>query len=101
MIVACRVVNCPLYNNGFCCSETILITGDGKCFDLMKGFTPEQSKQIKKTLKIPKIEDVETVEINKPKEEIKEESSVVLKQNNNTEVNDEQPNENQEEHDTM
>ena len=98
MIVACKVVNCPLYNNGFCCSETILITSDGRCFDLMKGFTQEQSEQIRKSLKPLHIEDIETAETNKPKEE---QEDINIEQYNDAEVNDEQSDENQEEYDTV
>ena len=95
MTVTCRMTNCPFYEDGFCCNETILITNDGKCFDLIKGFTQEQFEQVKKIITPSKIEDIEINEINKSENELKEDFNI--EQNDNVEVNDGQSNEDQKE----
>lgn len=57
MTVACRIVDCPLNDNQFCCDNSILIGRDGRCYNLIKGFTPEDEKKLKEISKID-IEDV-------------------------------------------
>ena len=76
MTVTCRMINCPLYDNGFCCSESILITNDGRCFNLIRGFAPDDVQKIREESKIY-IEDVEIVEPNKNnnKEESKDDNN--------------------------
>jgi len=68
MTVTCRIVNCPYNNESICSAKTILINHEGRCFDLIKGFRPEESEIIKSTNKIY-IEDVETQE-HEPKPDI-------------------------------
>ena len=61
MTVACRMMNCPLYDNGFCCGESILISNDGRCFNLIRGFAPDDVKKINEESKMH-IEEIEIIE---------------------------------------
>lgn len=58
MTVACRFKNCPLNNNDFCCAESILIDNVGRCFNLVRGFSPEDDKKLRETTHM----DIEEVE---------------------------------------
>ena len=64
MTVACRVENCPLNDKEFCCDETILIGVDGRCHNLVKGFTPDEVNKLRKNSKM----DIEDVIIDKSTE---------------------------------
>ena len=57
MTVACRMVNCPLNDSQFCCDNSILIGRDGRCYNLIKGFTSDDEKKLRETSKM-EIEDV-------------------------------------------
>ena len=61
MTVACRMMNCPHNNENICSAHTILINPDGRCFDLLKGFRPEEAAKIRNEFKL-NIEDVDIVE---------------------------------------
>lgn len=60
MTVACRMMNCPLNNESICSAQTILIDRDGRCFDLIKGFSQEEINKIVNDIKRQVIEDVES-----------------------------------------
>lgn len=67
MTVACRVNNCPLYDNGFCCDESILIMQDGRCFNLIRGFSSDDEKKLREE-SIMHIEDIE-IEVDQTNDE--------------------------------
>lgn len=73
MTVACRMVNCPHNNENICSATTILINQDGRCFDLAKGFRPEEASKIREEYKLD-IEDVEIVENTEQSQEVAEET---------------------------
>lgn len=58
MTVACRKIDCPLNDNNFCCGESILINNQGMCFNLIKGFAPDDIPKIKEQSKM-NIEEIE------------------------------------------
>ena len=62
MTVACRMTNCPLYDNGLCCGESILIANDGRCFNLIRGFAPDDVPKIREESKMD-IEEIEVTEV--------------------------------------
>ena len=72
MTVACKMINCPLNDNGFCCSESILITNNGQCFNLIRGFAQNDIEKLREESKI-NIEDVEFNDLENSSEEKEEE----------------------------
>ena len=69
------MMNCPLYDNGLCCGESILITNDGRCFNLIRGFAPDDIPKIKEE-SIINIEDIEITEENTGCADVKEDEPV-------------------------
>ena len=78
MTVACKMTNCPLYDNGLCCAESILIANDGRCFNLIRGFAPDDVPKIREESKM-NIEEIEVVEVtpndNASEEETKDDNN--------------------------
>ena len=85
------MVQCPYNSNEFCVSETIMIDGSGRCFDIVRGFSQERIEQVKGMTKAFTFEDVELdAQSGQTSEDPIEEQ---------IEVKDEEQLENQEEHD--
>ena len=61
MTVTCKRKDCPLNDNNFCCSESILINNNGMCFNLIKGFAEDDIPKLKKESKM-NIEEIDIEE---------------------------------------
>ena len=89
MNVVCKATMCPHNNDGFCCADTILINPAGNCFDLLRGFNPENEAVIRREteqkinfiddepeINITETEDVSDIQDAEEKEEVEKDDSV-------------------------